>query len=68
MDRWRSPCFSLEITREAYERGNKLALLISTREALAVSVSLKLYCGDDPGPNTTSVTLAPTFTDNRGNG
>ena len=37
-------------------------------EALAVLVSLKLYYGDEPGPNTTSVTLVPTFTDNRGNG
>ena len=62
-DRWKSPWFSLEITREAfpwvYERGNKPALLISTLEALAVLVSLKLLHGDDPGP---------TFTDNKGNG
>ena len=46
---------------------NKPVLLISTLEALAVLVSLKLYYGDDLGPNTASVTLVRTFTDNRGN-
>ena len=55
------PWFSLEITREAfpwvYERGNKPALLISTLEALAVLMALKLHHGDDPGRNTTSVAL-----------
>ena len=51
-----------------YERGNKPALLISTLKPLAVLVSLKLYYGDDPGPNTTSVTLVPTFTENWENG
>ena len=72
VDRWMSPWFSLEITREkfpcVYECGNKPALLISTLEALAVLIALKLYYGDDPGNGTTSVALVPTFTDNRGNG
>ena len=62
---------SLEVTPEVfswiYERGDKPALLISTLEALAVLMALKLY-GNDPGKNVTSVTLVPTFTDNRGNG
>ena len=56
------------ITREdfpwVYERGDKPALLISTFEALAVLVALKIYYGDESGRNTTSVTLVPTFTDN----
>ena len=36
-----------------YERGNKPALLISTLEALAVLIALKLYYGDDPADNPT---------------
>ena len=71
VDRCRSPWFSLEIKRETrpwtFERGDKPALLISTLEALAVLMALKLYHGDEPGSNATSVTLAPTFTDIRGN-
>ena len=67
-DRWISPWFSLEISRETFpwvcERGNKPALLISTLEALAVLIALQLH-GDDPGNGTTSVTLVPTFTDHR---
>ena len=30
-------------------------------------VALKLYSGDDPGQNSTTVTLVPTFTGNRKN-
>ena len=72
IDQWKSPWFSLEITPEVppwiYERGDRPALLVSTLEALAVLMALKLYYGNDPGNNVTSVTLVPTFTDNRGNG
>ena len=72
VDLWKSPWSSLEVTREGFpwtnERGNKPSLLISTLEALAVLTAMKLYCGDAPGDNPKSVTLVPTFTDNRGNG
>ena len=51
IDQWKSPWFSLEVTSEArwiYERGDKPALLVSTLEALAVLMALKLYYGNDP--------------------
>ena len=46
-DLWLSPWFSVEITPEVlpwvYEKGGKPSLIISTLEALAVLVSLKIY-------------------------
>ena len=49
IERWQSHWFSMEIQREdfpwVFERGNKPALLISTLEALAVLIALKLHNG-----------------------
>ena len=65
IDPWKSFWFSVEISAEhfpwVYERGETL-------EALAVLIALKLYYGDTPGRDVTSVTLVPTFTDSRCNG
>ena len=64
--------FSLEITRDEWpwivERSSKPALMISTLEALAVVVALKVYCGETPKKNRSSIRIVPTTTDNRGNG
>ena len=49
-DPWLSPWFSVDITPEVlpwvYEKGGKPSLIISTLEALAVLVSLKMFYGD----------------------
>ena len=46
---WRSPWFSIEVTEEerswVYEKGGRTALIISTLEALAVLISLRLFFG-----------------------
>ena len=47
---------------------SKPALVISTLEALAVLVSLKAFYGSEAPEHGTKVTVAPTWTDNRGNG
>ena len=71
-DPWLSPWFSVEITPEVlpwvYEKGGKPSLIISTLEALAVLVSLKMFYGEQPASGKKKVTVAPTWTDNRGNG
>ena len=68
----RSPWFSLEITRDmlpwVYAKGDKPALVIATLEALAVVVSLRAFYGRRVPDRRTRVTVAPTWTDNRGNG
>ena len=51
-----------------YSRGRKPALVISTLEALAVLVALKLLYGETPRERHTRVQIVPTITDNRGNG
>ena len=69
---WLSSWFSLEITREEFpwifEKGNRPSLVISTLEAFAMLVALKLRFGQDPDPDDTRVLIVPSFTDNRGNG
>ena len=71
-DPWLSPWFSVEITPEVlpwvYDKGGKPSLMISTLEALAVLVSLKMFYGEQPASGKKKVTVAPTWTDNRGNG
>ena len=71
-DPWLSPWFSAEITRDllpwVYEKGDKPSLVISTLEALAVLTALKTFYGDQPRTEKQKVTVAPTWTDNRGNG
>ena len=42
--------------------------MISTLEALAILISLKLRFGDGPDPDDTKVLIVPSITDNRGNG
>ena len=43
-------------------------MIISTLKALAVLVALKLRYGEEPGRSKERVRIAPTLTDNRGNG
>ena len=66
-----SPRFSVEIRREdwpwIYERDDKPALVISTLEALAILIALKLFYGST-STDPKKVIVAPTWTDNRGNG
>ena len=72
LDPWCSDWFSLEISKEdfpwIFEKGDKPSLVISTLEALAILISLKLRFGDAPDPDDTKVLIVPSFTDNRGNG
>ena len=44
------------------------SLVISTLEALAVLVSLKLQFGEEPRPRPTKLLISPTVTDNHGDG
>ena len=64
--------FSLEISKEdfpwIFEKGDKPSLVISTLEALAILISLKLRFGDAPDSDDTKVLIVPSITDNRGNG
>ena len=67
-----SPWFSLEITHEewpwVFAKSQKASLIISTLEALAVLVALKLRYGEELGHSKERVRIAPTLTENRGNG
>ena len=67
-----SPWFSLEITREdfpwVFEKGDRPSLVMSTLEALALVVALKVKFGQDPDPDEMRVLVVPSITDNRGNG
>ena len=47
---------------------NRPSLVISTLEALAALISLKLFFGDEPKQERTKVQVVPTWTHNRGNG
>ena len=51
-----------------YEKSDKPSLLTSTLEALAVLFSLVLFFDDIQPEPRTKVQVAPTWTDNRGNG
>ena len=51
-----------------FEKGNKPSLVISTLEALAILIALKLRFGDEPDSDDARVLIAPSVTDNRGNG
>ena len=66
------PWFSIELNKEkwpwVYERGDRPALLISTLEALAVLMALKLFYDHSDNKDGDTVLVAPTWTDNRGNG
>ena len=71
-DLWRSPWFSIEVTEEewpwVYEKGGRPALIISTLQALAVLISLRLFFGGTANQHRSKIMVAPTWTDNRGNG
>ena len=71
-DPWLSPWFSAEVTQEVlpwvYVKGGKPSLIISTLEALAVLVSLKMFYGEQPAIGKKKITVAPAWTDNRGTG
>ena len=64
--------FSHEITRDEwpwlFEKSSKPALVISTLEALAVLIALKVYFGEEPKADRSSIRIVPTTTDNRENG
>ena len=49
-------------------KSHKASLIISTLAALAALVALKLRYGEEPGRSKERERIAPTFTDNRGNG
>ena len=69
---WRSSWFALEITREdfpwVFEKGDRPSLIISTLEALAMVVALKVKFGQEPDPDEMRVLVFPSITDYRGNG
>ena len=71
-DPWLSPRYSLELQRQDWEwvfaESDKPSLIISTLEALAVVIGLKLFFGDRPQPHRTKILVLPTWTANRGNG
>ena len=62
----------MELRREdwpwIYERGDKPALIISSIESLAILIALKLFYGSNGCKEGGKVMVAPTWTDNRGNG
>ena len=72
IDVWTSQWFSLEIKEKdfpwVFEKSGKPALIISTLEALAVLVSLKIFVSKGSHEHRSRVQVAPTWTDNRGNG
>ena len=49
-----------------FEKGQRPSLVISTLEALAVLVALKLKFGEKPDVDDTRVLIVPSVTDNRG--
>ena len=51
-----------------FEKKGQASLVISTLEALAVLISIKLFHGEIPAPHRSRVLVAPTWTDNHGNG
>ena len=51
-----------------YERDNTPSRIISTLEALAVLISLKIKYGEEAAPHRSRITVSPTITDIRGNG
>ena len=59
---WMSSWFSLEMRKE------DSSLVISTLEALAILIALKLRFGDSRDTSETRVLVVPSVTDNRGNG
>ena len=63
---WLSYWFSLEITREdfpwVFEKGNCLSLVISTLEALAILIALKIKFGQEPDADDTRVLIVPSIT------
>ena len=69
---WESPWFSVEITKEdapwVFEKDDRPSRIISTLEALAVVIPLKLRFGQECDGSLTKVSVVPTVTDNRGNG
>ena len=71
-DLWLSPWYSLELHHQDWEwvftQSDKPSLTISSLEALAVVIRLKLFFVDQPKPHRTKVPVMPTWTDNRGNG
>ena len=51
-----------------FEKRNRPSLIVSTLEALASLVALKIKFGQEPDPNEMRVLIVPSITDNRDNG
>ena len=70
--RWLHRGSALEIREEdfprIFEKSGKPALVISTLEALAVLVARKVFVCKGRREHRIHVQVAPTWTDNRGNG
>ena len=71
-DAARSPWFAMEVTKElwpwVYTKGDKPALVISTLEALAVPLALKVFFGQTGREHHTKVQIMPKWTGSRGDG
>ena len=69
---WESPCFSVEITKAevpwVYEKDDRPSRIISTLEAFAVIIALKLRYNQERDGSLTKVSIVPTVTNNKGNG
>ena len=69
IDLWSSRWFSREIKLEdirwVIERGGEPSRVISTLEALAVLINLKIFFGDGHRWKKTKVQVVPTWTDKR---
>ena len=72
LDPWLSSWFSLQISKNefpwVFEKGDKPSLVISTLEALANLVALKLRFGGAADTDDKRVLIVPSVTDNRGFG
>ena len=64
--------FAFEVAKEdflwIFQRDDTPSRVISTLEALGVLAAWKLKNGEDPPKHRSRITVAPTVTDNRGNG
>ena len=69
---WESPWLSVEVTKAKFswvhEKDDRPARIISSLEALAVVIALKLRYSQDRDGCLTKLSMVPTVTDNRGDG
>ena len=69
---WLSDWFSIEIRKDdfpwIFDKGDRPSLVISTLQALAILVALKLKFGETPDADNKRVLVVPSVTGDRGNG